>query len=194
MTRTRSASRRAFGTLGVAVVLGVALAGTAQAQYLGGGTKTAAEVQIADLEELRDKFLALGREFSEELFEWQPMENVRSLRDVMELISREGVLFPTMWDYAAPDWVAEGGFAAEGERLAALSKEELLAAVERSFGHVIGLVREFSDADWAREVNFFGLTTDLGTAVGLMANDMHEHLGQSIAYARMHRIVPPWSR
>jgi hypothetical protein len=26
-----------------------------------------------------------------------------------------------------------------------------------------------------------------------MANHMHEHLGQSIAYARVNGVVPPWS-
>jgi hypothetical protein len=194
VTRTRSASRRTVGTFGVAVVVGVALAGGAEAQYLGGGTKTAAEAQIADLEQLRDKFLALGKAFSEDLFDWRPMEDVRSLRDVMALIAGEGALFPTMWNYPAPDWVAQGGFEGERQRLVALSQGELLAQVERSFGHVLGIVRELSDADRAQQVNFFGLNVDLGTAVQLMANDMHEHLGQSIAYARMHRIVPPWSQ
>lgn len=28
----------------------------------------------------------------------------------------------------------------------------------------------------------------------LVGGDMHEHLGQLIAYARTNRIVPPWSR
>jgi hypothetical protein len=28
----------------------------------------------------------------------------------------------------------------------------------------------------------------------LVAGDMHEHLGQLIAYARMNQIVPPWSQ
>jgi hypothetical protein len=27
-----------------------------------------------------------------------------------------------------------------------------------------------------------------------VAGDMHEHLGQLIAYARMNNIVPPWSK
>jgi hypothetical protein len=27
-----------------------------------------------------------------------------------------------------------------------------------------------------------------------VAGDMHEHLGQMIAYARMNMIVPPWSK
>ena len=60
--------------------------------------------------------------------------------------------------------------------------------------HYLKHAKGLSDEDRAREVGFFGLTTDLGTAVSLMANDMHEHLGQSIAYARMNQIVPPWSR
>jgi len=25
-------------------------------------------------------------------------------------------------------------------------------------------------------------------------NDLHEHLGQLVAYARMNSIVPPWSK
>jgi uncharacterized damage-inducible protein DinB len=28
----------------------------------------------------------------------------------------------------------------------------------------------------------------------LIANHMHEHLGQSIAYARTNGVVPPWSK
>ena len=27
-----------------------------------------------------------------------------------------------------------------------------------------------------------------------MMNHLHEHLGQSIAYARMNGVVPPWSQ
>jgi hypothetical protein len=98
-----------------------------------------------------------------------------------------------MWGFDKPEWVAEGGFGAELGRLGALSREELIAELERSFDHVIGIVSGLSDEDRAREVVFFGLTVDIGTAVSLMANDMHEHLGQSIAYARMNQIVPPWS-
>ena len=30
-------------------------------------------------------------------------------------------------------------------------------------------------------------------ALFLFVGDMHEHLGQSIAYARMNKVVPPWT-
>jgi hypothetical protein len=181
-------------SFGIAAAFGLLGAPAATAQYLGGGTKDAVETQIADLEAMRDKFLALAEAFPEDTYDWSPMEGVRSVRDVMALIAAEGVLFPTMWGFDKPDWVADGGFGGELGRLGALSKDELEREIERSFDHVIGLVRGLSKEDRAREVEFFGLTTDLGTAVSLMANDMHEHLGQSIAYARMNEIVPPWSR
>jgi hypothetical protein len=180
--------------LAVAAVLIAAAARPAAAQYLGGGTKNAAEAQIADLEQMRDKFIALAEAFPEELYDWQPMEGVRSVHDVMSLIAAEGVLFPTMWDYSKPQWVAEGGFRGELSRLGELDREQMIAELKRSFDHCIGIVRGLSEEERSRQVNFFGLTVDLGTAVTLMANDMHEHLGQSIAYARMNRIVPPWSR
>jgi hypothetical protein len=37
---------------------------------------------------------------------------------------------------------------------------------------------------------------DLSFADGVIAigGDLHEHLGQMIAYARINHIVPPWSK
>ncbi|NIR46345.1 MAG: hypothetical protein GWN99_18000 [Gemmatimonadetes bacterium] len=194
MSSSRTMRHPNLRSLVIVFALSVTTAGSAAAQYLGGGTKDEAEVQIADLEQMRDKFVALAEVFPEELYDWRPMEGVRSVHDVMSLIAAEGGLFPTMWDYSAPEWAAEGGFRGELSRLGGLGKEELISELQRSFDHCIGIVRGLSDEERARQVNFFGLTVDLGTAVTLMANDMHEHLGQSIAYARMNQIVPPWSR
>lgn len=185
---------RCRGVCHVVAALGaLALPATTSAQYLGGGTKSAEEVQIADLEQMRDKFVGLAEAFPESLYAWRPMEGVRSVRDVMVLIAAEGTQFPTMWDYEAPDWV-EPMFGDELQRLGALSKADLIAEIERSFAHVLDIVTGLSAEDRMRQVNFFGLTLDLASAVNLMATDMHEHLGQSIAYARMNQIVPPWSR
>ncbi len=40
-------------------------------------------------------------------------------------------------------------------------------------------------------MSFFGAERSLGEGFYLMASDMHEHLGQAIAYARMNHVVPP---
>ncbi len=36
--------------------------------------------------------------------------------------------------------------------------------------------------------------TTLDNAALLMAGDLHEHLGQLIAYARVNGVKPPWSK
>ncbi len=178
----------------VALALAVTIATPGMAQYLGGGTKTLAEAQVGDLEQMKGKFLGLADAFPETTYDWRPMEGVRSVKDVLALIAAEGPLFPTQWGFPAPDWVAGGGFRPEMDRLGALNKAELATEITRSFDHIVSLVKGLSDEQRTNKVNFFGLTVDLGTAVSLMANDMHEHLGQLIAYARMNQIVPPWSR
>ncbi len=122
------------------------------------------------------------------------MDGVRSVQDVFALIVAEGNLFPGMWGFDSPDWIADGGFGPELQRVQAMSKAEVMEELRRSFNHIIELSRGLSQEERARQVEFFGLTVDLGTALTLMQNDMHEHLGQSIAYARMNQIVPPWSR
>lgn len=164
------------------------------AQYLGGGDKTAHEARLADLDDMRGKFVALGRAFPTDRYDWRPMEGVRSVRDVLALVAAEAALFPTMWGFEAPAWVPESEIGAELARLRALTPEELVDELDRGFRRAIDLFGQLDEDRQARPVGFFGLTVPLGTAITLMANDMHEHLGQLIAYARTNLIVPPWSR
>lgn len=185
---------KVFSTVLAAVIPATTVGVNLEAQYLGGGEKTFEETQVADLRSMGTKFSSLADAFPDSLYDWRPMEGVRSVKDVMVLVATESVLFPTMWGYDAPAWTTPGGFGPEQERLHALNKTELIAEIVRGFDHAAALMEGMSDADRARDVNFFGLDVDVATAITLMANDMHEHLGQSIAYARMNRIVPPWSR
>lgn len=166
----------------------------ATAQYLGGGTKTAHEARIADLEDLQQKFVSLGRAFPADAHDWRPMEGVRSVRDVLVLIAAEGALFGTLWDAPPPEWVPDPRFGPEMTRLGALSFDELMAELDRNLGYAIDQVRVMDDEAEASPVDFFGLEVPAGMAVTLMANDMHEHLGQLVAYARTNRVVPPWSQ
>jgi len=43
-------------------------------------------------------------------------------------------------------------------------------------------------------VKLFGRDMTKQAALMLILNDQHEHLGQSIAYARSNSVVPPWSK
>jgi hypothetical protein len=179
----------------VGAALALPLAATAQEGMGGGGSDLMGwhEAQVADFETMRDKFLALADAFPEETWDWRPMEGVRSVHDVMSLMVAEGNLFPSMWGATAPEGAA-AGFGPEMERVGAMSKSEVMAEMEKSFEHLIASCRDMSEADHMTERAWFGTSMTAAAVISSAAGDMHEHLGQSIAYARMNQIVPPWSR
>ena len=49
------------------------------------------------------------------------------------------------------------------------------------------------DVDLEKKVKLFGRETTIRDVLLALALHQHEHLGQSIAYARMNNIVPPWT-
>ena len=156
-------------------------------------TRSLQEVQVADLRTMKDKFVGLAEAFPADKYGWMPMEGVRSVKDVLVLITTEGNGFPTQWDAPSPSGVnADRG--AERTRLQGLSKAALTTELGKAFDNVIAVVEGMDDATRMREVRFFGQEVRIEGAINMAAGDMHEHLGQLIAYARTNEIVPPWSR
>jgi hypothetical protein len=43
-------------------------------------------------------------------------------------------------------------------------------------------------------IRYYGEMTLPRIAVAYTVNDLHEHLGQLVAYTRTNQIVPPWSK
>lgn len=94
---------------------------------------------------------------------------------------------------------AEGaaqGYQAESARVGglAVTKALLIAELGRSFDHLSRSLAGMSDAARAADGRTFGRDIKVDAGITLALFDMHEHLGQLIAYARMNRIVPPWSQ
>ena len=155
--------------------------------------QTLADMQVADLETMKDKFHQLAEAFPADTWDWRPpMEGVRSVKDVLALMVAEGNIFPTLWGYDAPEgW--GGGFGAVIQKAGAMSNAELLEAMDAAFDHIISVVRGMDREARAKEVTVFGTDTTVRVAITTASSDMHEHLGQLIAYARTNHIVPPWS-
>ena len=51
-----------------------------------------------------------------------------------------------------------------------------------------------TDGNLTQTIKFFGQDWTRQRAMVLTVTHLHEHLGQSIAYARMNHVVPPWSK
>ncbi len=157
--------------------------------------QTLKDFHVADVESLRSKFVALAEAFPEERYDWRPVEGTRSVRDVLVLVAAEANVFPAIWGLPAAPGAAQG-YRAESERIAgaASTKALLVAELGRSFEHLSRSLAGMSEAARAADGRTFGRDMKVDAGITLALSDMHEHLGQLIAYARTNRIVPPWSR
>ena len=175
------------------MIAGALLAAPAAGAAQNRGMMAWQEQTVADLEQMRDKFLSLAEAFPEEMWDWAPMEGTRSVRDVMVLMVAEGHIFPGMWG-ADPPTGAASDFGGEIGRVTSMSKADVIQEIERAWNYMIDSCRNMTMADQMADAQWFGQATNGAGVVGHAVADMHEHLGQSIAYARMNQIVPPWSR
>ncbi len=67
----------------------------------------------------------------------------------------------------------------------------MIAELKRSFEHLRAAASSTEDLE--KPVKMFGSPTTHRGVLITMLSHLHEHLGQSIAYARMNGVVPPWS-
>jgi len=179
--------RKAVWSL-VALAVMLALPATTSAQV-----KSWHEVQVGDIETMKDKWVGLAGAFDESDYDWRPMEGVRSVREVLGVAITEANLFPGAWG-SAPGPGAAAGFGAERTRAAALSQSDMMAALEASFDYMAGVVRDMDSERRMADARYFdGSQMETHAHIAMALGDMHEHLGQLIAYARTNHVVPPWS-
>ena len=74
-----------------------------------------------------------------------------------------------------------------------IDKERVLDELRKSFDQLHDAIVALPDADLDKNIKMYGTDTTVRAAMMTALNHVHEHLGQSIAYARMNGIVPPWS-
>jgi uncharacterized damage-inducible protein DinB len=165
-----------YGVCALAVALMVPLV---QAQPAG--------IQAAfgkDAETLSDKFTGLARVLSGK-YDWKPGQGVRSVGEVFNLIVREnGILVG----------VLSGTPNTEAKPVPITDPEKLQEALKASYVNLQKAITGLSDNDLQATVKLFGRDMTKQAAVMLILEDQHEHLGQSIAYARSNGVVPPWSK
>jgi len=132
---------------------------------------------------LSDKFTGLARVMAGK-YDWKPGPGVRSAADVFNLILAEnGVLVSTLT-----------GEAAGGRPAPITDPEKLQEALKASYANLQQTIAGLSDTDLKAPVKLFGRDMTKEAAVRYLFGDQHEHLGQSIAYARSNGVVPPWSK
>jgi uncharacterized damage-inducible protein DinB len=167
-------------------VLAVALASPASAQQ---ATRTAtpsvSAALAADVGTLSDKFVGLAKVMTGK-YDWRPGQGVRSVGEVFNLIVMENKMLAG---------VLTGAAAPAGPPPAPITDPaDLQEALKTSYAALQQVVAGLSAADLDASVKMFGRDTTKQGAAFMLLFDQHEHLGQSIAYARTNSVVPPWSQ
>ncbi|MFN8581001.1 MAG: hypothetical protein U0163_08520 [Gemmatimonadaceae bacterium] len=147
---------------------------------------------LGDLETMRGKFVGLADAFPQDKYTWRPMEGVRSVSEVLMLAAFEGYSFiPNSLGGKPADL---GGREAAAKLRQLTDKAQIIEHINKGFAHAKAQIEGLDAATLASGRNLFGQNRS-ATAISLLVfGDLHEHLGQLIAYARMNQIVPPWSK
>ncbi|MGH9818372.1 MAG: DinB family protein, partial [Candidatus Acidiferrales bacterium] len=65
--------------------------------------------------------------------------------------------------------------------------------LKKALAHLRGAAEKLNETDMTKEVQFRRRQAAMREVLLAIAVHLHEHLGQSIAYARSNKVVPPWS-
>lgn len=150
------------------------------------------DAYLADLDSTHAKILALANAIPEDKYAWRPGAGVRSVSEVLMHVVGE-------WYFFTPQSVAmkaPADFGQPRETLPKLekttAKAEVIAQLEKSWAHCKAQLAAADPAQLTGKYRPWGL--NLGQAAFVMSGDLHEHLGQLIAYSRSVGVKPPWSK
>jgi uncharacterized damage-inducible protein DinB len=153
----------------------------------GQGQAQPAGMQAAwgkDAGTLSEKFTGLARVMSGK-YDWKPGQGVRSVSDVFNLIVEENGLLANALTGKTNTGV---------EPVPITDPAKLQEALKASYVNLQKAITRLADNDLQTPVKLFGEDMTKQDALMLILEDQHEHLGQSIAYARTNGVVPPWSK
>lgn len=187
--------RASFPLLAMALAMASIAPASGSAQTVTDSAEFVAwrQVQKEDLDGMRAKFLALAKAIPANKHAWRPMEGTKSFHEVFAHIAAEGNTETAMFGRPLPSG-SLADFDAEEARLSRLSDAQVVTAMDQALQSLSVTLESLTLATIKTPIRYYGQMTFPRAAVAYTVNDLHEHLGQLVAYARSNQIVPPWSK
>lgn len=156
-------------------------------QSPAGASFNVRQAAVAELREAQKELVSLAQATPADKYTWRPGEGVRSIAEVYLHICA-GNFGLTGLTGVTP----KPGFKFQGYENSTTEKAQVIDQLNQSFDFAVNGISSLSDADLQKPVKWPTYPT-VGDVVLHIVAHAHEHLGQSIAYARMNGIVPPWT-
>lgn len=143
---------------------------------------------LLDLETMQKKFVDLANAIPADKLTWRPSPDARSFAEVFLHVSGERYGILHLMGVDAP-----AGVDRKGLEKSTTDRAQIVAELNKSWEFAQKTINAMSNADFAKPLPKLGPQANAGDVVYILVADAHEHLGQSIAYARENGIVPPWT-
>jgi uncharacterized damage-inducible protein DinB len=135
------------------------------------------------------RVLALAEAVPAETYPRRAVPPVMPLAQIFAHIARYN------YEYPARAMGIPGPAGIDRDTLERVSQKPLvIALLNRSAEHVRQAVRRMPETQLARETELYGRRVPQWAVLLQLLAHMDDHLGQSIAYARVSGVVPPWSQ
>lgn len=152
---------------------------------------------ISDVTDVQQKLVALAKEVPYSKYDWRPSPGVRSIGEVYLHLASDNYLLPSF--IGVPIDASTRIVATDFSTLTKFEQQKLgtdatVGTINKSFDHLIKAMQETPDSKLDEKIKFFGREVTVRNLWVMTVNHLHEHLGQSIAYARSNNVTPPWSK
>jgi uncharacterized damage-inducible protein DinB len=151
---------------------------------------------LGQVDFMRGRVTQLADAMPQPTYEWRPMDGVRSVSEVYLHVAFGNYICVTISGGNVPE---EVGFVMDFSKennwdTQTTDKVAIMEKMNKSFDILKERIASLTEEDLNREVEAFGMKMSLRNFIVSMIAHCHEHLGQSIAYARMNGVTPPWSK
>jgi uncharacterized damage-inducible protein DinB len=178
--------------LGVALTTqGLAASGRAQGTppAAPAAPTSGARAEFLDtLDYFQQRYVSLAESIPADNYTWRPGEGVRSISEVFLHVAGSNYNLTRLIGTPPP-----ATFEAKGYDKSTTDKAKVMQALKDSFAHARKAVLAMSDADLEKTSRLRGKDQSYRYVLFFMTGHLGEHLGQSIAYARINAVVPPWT-
>ena len=143
---------------------------------------------VAEVDAVGKKLVDLAQAVPADKYGWRPGPGVRSIGEVYMHVTGGNSSIPAFLGAKRMD-----GITRDSEKTVT-DKAKIVELLQKSIANAKAAGQSVTEADLDKKVKTFGGREMTERQVLLLiVTHMHEHLGQSIAYARMNGITPPWS-
>jgi uncharacterized damage-inducible protein DinB len=143
---------------------------------------------LLDLETMQKKFVDLANAVPADKFTWRPSPDSRSFAEVFLHVAGERYGILGLMGTEPP-----AGFDRKTFEKSTTDRAQIVAELNKSWAFTQKTIQAMPNAEFAKLLPKLGPQANAGDVVYILVADAHEHLGQSVAYARENGIVPPWT-